>query len=346
MGINTTSSDLSDEKMPLSLHTVRDEDDSDLSYGERPDNDMSQHLLSNQSKKKQHSHGSYGSFIAYCFCVNYILGVGVLGVPHGFFVGGVLFGPLFLLVVTVMAALVVVWLLETMSRAQAFYTAAEGGDSTLDEENKKEKRHQGSQFFIGTRKFEVNELCGMFLGRFGRRIYELCLCLYMWGGLWSYASVFAQSMASHLPLYFPHVGWFTCDVYADASRNCTLTYLVYIGLFAIIVVPLTCLDLTEQKPLQVVLTIFRYVALGLMIVVIFVSMFSDPYSRFPHNPHKGMEKKGPYLSPFDWVNPAGFYLLMPVCIFSQILHHSTPGLSQPVKNKKHVSSRILLFWSF
>lgn len=30
----------------------------------------------NSKKKKDHT---YGSFVAYCFCVNYILGVGVLG---------------------------------------------------------------------------------------------------------------------------------------------------------------------------------------------------------------------------------------------------------------------------
>ena len=31
-----------------------------------------------QSKKSSQPH-QYGSFVAYCFCVNYILGVGVLG---------------------------------------------------------------------------------------------------------------------------------------------------------------------------------------------------------------------------------------------------------------------------
>ena len=31
---------------------------------------------------KKPSHGTYGSFVAYCFCVNYILGVGVLGIPY------------------------------------------------------------------------------------------------------------------------------------------------------------------------------------------------------------------------------------------------------------------------
>ena len=94
------------------------------------------------------SHGSYGSFVAYCFCVNYILGVGVLGVPHGFYAGGVAFGPIFLLIVTIMAALVVQWILEAMARAQAFKNAAiaeeKGIEEYVDEADSNERQNQKS----------------------------------------------------------------------------------------------------------------------------------------------------------------------------------------------------------
>jgi len=73
-----------------------------------------------------------------------------------------------------------------------------------------------------------------------------------------------------------------------------------------------------------------------MIVTVFVSMFVDPYSRYSENPHLAMERHGPYTSPFDLVAPAGFYILLPVCIYAQILHHSVPGLCEPVRNKKHL----------
>jgi hypothetical protein len=234
-----------------------------------------------------------------------------------------------LFLVTIFAGLVVIWLLETMCRAQAIY----------DMEHPEAKNHEqkiDELFYIGSRKFEINEMCAMFLGRIGKILYEIALSLYMYGGLWSYAAVFAQSMASTAPFYLPKIGWYTCDALHDNGANCHILYLIYVALFAMIVVPLTCLNLTEQKLIQVLLTIFRYVALALMIVVIFISIFTDPYSRYKENPHKSMERQPPYLSPFSWANGAGIHILLPVCIFSQILHHSTPGLSQPVRNKKHL----------
>ena len=63
----------SDEKTPLRLKRVDSNDDEATDF-------LKQNSI--QSRVKQESHGTYGSFVAYCFCVNYILGVGVLGVPY------------------------------------------------------------------------------------------------------------------------------------------------------------------------------------------------------------------------------------------------------------------------
>jgi hypothetical protein len=53
-------------------------------------------------------HGSYGTFVAYCFTVNYVLGVGILGIPWGFVRAGVALSPLVLLVVSLIRC-VCVW---------------------------------------------------------------------------------------------------------------------------------------------------------------------------------------------------------------------------------------------
>ena len=63
----------------------------------------------------------------------------------------------------------------------------------------------------------------------------------------------------------------------------------------------------------------------------FVSMFVDPYSRYPSNPHTAMERHPPYVSKFSWADPNGFYILLPTCIYAQILHHSVPGLVSCIK---------------
>jgi amino acid permease len=59
----------------------------------------------------------------------------------------------------------------------------------------------------------------------------LCLSVYIYGALLAYGTVFANSVAAMFPLPTPH---------ADAS------YVLYLGLFAILVIPLSCLELTEQ----------------------------------------------------------------------------------------------------
>ncbi|KAL0486267.1 11 TM domain-containing transmembrane protein [Acrasis kona] len=290
---------------------------------------------------KESEHG-YGSFVAYCFSVNYILGVGVLGVPNAFYQGGIVVGPLALLAVTIFAMMSATWILETMARAQAIYSNTTGtnerdaSEQLVDSEQDPTDNSNLMVFHITHRKFEMNELCKMFLGTPGKLLYELCVCLYLYGALWSYGSVFAESMALFIPL--PIKGWYTCDVALDHSSTCNNLYMIYIGIFALMVVPLTCLNLTEQKSLQVVLTIFRYVALGLMIVITAVNIGADPYSRFSEQPHITMEPTGPYKSSFNLATFLGLSILFPTCIYSQILHHSIPGLSQPARNKKRLNT--------
>ncbi|KAL9658360.1 hypothetical protein ABK040_015680 [Willaertia magna] len=373
-GLTTTT-------QPITYGTS-EEKSNNSSTSELLQNDLNiQNLPSKSSNPSEPKVHTYGSFVAYCFCVNYILGVGVLGVPYGFAKGGLLIGPLFLLVVTVFASFVTNWIIETICRSGPFFKELELEKLKKEEERKTLLDHQNDSpkteddidnnsinnneplqgeenriqettqedelihsfnnnnkgidlFQYPTKRYEINELCRLFLGIPGKIIYEVALCLYLYGGLWSYAAVFAESMASHVPL--PISGWFTCNVYTDTSVTCDILYKIYIGIYAIIVIPLTCLNLTEQKPLQIFLTIFRYVALALMIVTIFVSIFVDPYSRYPENPHFAMERHPPYVSPTSLALPSGFYILLPICIYSQILHHSVPGLCEPVKNKKHL----------
>ena len=57
---------------------------------------------SSSSSSSSSPHGSYGTFVAYCFTVNYVLGVGILGIPWGFVRAGVALSPLVLLVVSLL----------------------------------------------------------------------------------------------------------------------------------------------------------------------------------------------------------------------------------------------------
>ena len=57
-------------------------------------------------------------FLGFFFMVNFILGTGFLGIPYGFFHGGLIAGLSSLLVVALVAWLCALWELEAMARAQ------------------------------------------------------------------------------------------------------------------------------------------------------------------------------------------------------------------------------------
>jgi len=61
---------------------------------------------------------TYGSIVGYAFTVNYILGVGVLGMPYAFYKGGWVLSAMCLGLVSVMAGFTALWLVDVSLRAQ------------------------------------------------------------------------------------------------------------------------------------------------------------------------------------------------------------------------------------
>ena len=278
----------------------------------------------------------YGPFTAYCFTVNYILGVGVLGMPFAFVKAGYVLSTLCLLLVTVMATLTALWLSEVGVRAARLEQRAlrdmnadlrvplapvNGDAVTVVSPAPSSPRH---------RRIEMNELVDIFLGKRARRVYELLLCVYMIGALWSYTAVFSQSLATQLPI--------------SGVDN---SYVLYLLIFAVIVLPLTCMEMTELKPLAISLAIFRFVSLGMMILTSLLALFHYPYVDNSTSPPTvpSSASSAPYVSDIRAVVAAGLATVFPVSIYSQIFHHSVPGLSHPLRAKSQlpaVFSSVLL----
>lgn len=271
----------------------------------------------------------YGSFVAYCFTVNYILGVGVLGMPYAFFKGGWALSTLCLAFVSTMATFTALWLVDVSLRAQ--YLKRQERllqEGAVSDGETIEAAHQPVST-ANHHRYEMNELTEIFLGLKFRRFYELLVIIYLVGALWSYSSVFASSLASHVP--FPGVNdGKECDIYKDSSQGCSDLYLLYMGLFSLVAIPLTCLDLTEMMTMQIALAIFRFVSLGAMMITSIVAMYSYPNP----DPDAHSSASVPYYSSmpaFDWSNLG---LIFPIAIYAQIFHHSVPGLSHPLKDKR------------
>ena len=68
------------------------------------------------------------------------------------------------------------------------------------------------------------------------------------GALWAYSTVFAASFSANVPIFFLNDGD-TCNIETDPG--CYANYRIWLGVFSLFVVPLSCLDLREQQALQV-----------------------------------------------------------------------------------------------
>jgi hypothetical protein len=170
-----------------------------------------------------------------------------------------------------------------------------------------------TKYIVKLRKFEINTLCRVFLGKPGLKVFTSFICLYMCGLLWAYTSVFSSAMARAAPI-------FRAD---DDGFN----YTCYAVVFGCIVVPLSCLELEEQVSVQVFLTGCRFVMLFLMLGTADICA-------------QDMEQVYPDKSTFDapLFQPIGLHKMLPIVVVANMYHHSIPGLSHPVTDKKKLGT--------
>jgi amino acid permease len=250
-----------------------------------------------------------------CFTVNYIMGTGFLTLPLAFSEAGLLLSLLMLGVVCYASDVSKNYVLEAMARAEAL-SQAEGGSATersaiLPGESDKKNSDQPEQM-VKARKFEIVEMCSMFLGSPARAAYMVTLALYMFGTLWVYTTVFGHAMSTTISL--------TGAIETD--------YLIWVAVFAAVVVPLTCMELREQVGVQVILSLARFVMVILMVSTTAAAMTADD-EQFDHQTCA----KGVPLFNF-----AGAYKMLPVAVYANIYHHSIPGLSLPVGDKSKLGT--------
>ncbi|KAJ6239870.1 acid transporter [Anaeramoeba flamelloides] len=340
---------------------------------------------------------TYSPFAAYVFTTNHLIGTGIIALPYTVFAGGALLSVIFLLLVTVISIITMLYLVETESRTQALMNvlgANEGHfvqgetveldrllktnsydikkvrnqllkiqdnqdeplltqisndseDSNEDSEvhetkpllNEKDdvpKKNvskndvqdmiKNPQFDI-TRKYEIIDMCKMFLGKKGKVLYFIMLTLFLFGTAWSYGAVFGSSIVTLFPITSITKGDH-CDIDGNFSHNCQNNYLLYIFLFSLVVVPISCLDLTEQRVIQIFLCAFRYLALFSIIFTIIVSMAKKDN---PYVDHKASIAPGSGL--LKW---GGVDLIFTTGIFTQCSHHSITIIAEPVDNKRKI----------
>ncbi|KAG9393149.1 Amino acid transporter transmembrane [Carpediemonas membranifera] len=177
--------------------------------------------------------------------------------------------------------------------------------------------------------YEGNQLVKIFFGPVGERVYEVCLYLYLLSALWTYAGIFAASGSLAIP-----IPWVTvvgeCDMYAtDLPLKCTASYWLFLALFALVVVPMSCTEMKEQVVVQVALTLFRFFAIAVMLVTMGVAILRKPYDPAISRADFPYTVVHPPL--FNW---AGIGQVFSTTLFAQLFHHSTTPLMAMLHDKR------------
>mmetsp|Transcript_20916 Transcript_20916/g.37782 ORF Transcript_20916/g.37782 Transcript_20916/m.37782 type:complete len:544 (-) Transcript_20916:182-1813(-) len=318
------------------------------------------------------------SFVCACFTLNYVIGTGFLTLPWAFERSGLVLSTLGMMFICFIANLASDYVLSAMARAEALtaytdsleakvdpdlstgkvdtrrnqsidestallqpssherdYGFSDRVDasevnitivqsvSTHDKLSKVGIQRSNRKLLIGERKFDLTELCQLFFGRWGLQVYGIAVVLDIYGFLWAYSSVFAAAMANTFPLMGPGV-------------DC---YPIYIVIFAIFVVPMSFLELSEQAMIQVFLSGCRIAMMLLMVLTpIAATAFgsSDNIEDSIHSiPHFGeqMEPVGA-----AWVNFSNIHEMVPVIVFAVLFHQAIPGLADEMKDKSQVGT--------
>ena len=243
-----------------------------------------------------------------CFTINYVMGTGFLTLPWSFASSGLLLSLITMFLVGCISNVSKDWILNAMARAEAIESKAEEEKSATSKTSLlPSPPHTHTPLpLVSTRKYELVSLCSLFLPLPGSLLYTLTFSLYMYGTLWAYTSVFSNAMVSALPI---------------GTKD---DYLLYTVGFAVVTIPLTCVELREQVKVQVTLSICRM----LLVTVILASVIA---AWKEGGPDQFDEVEGPQGIPmFDFT---GFYKLLPIAVYANIYHHSIPGLSHPVADK-------------
>jgi len=116
------------------------------------------------------------------------------------------------------------------------------------------------------------KLIGMLYGDASQQIATALLTLVLVIAMWSYAAIFASSMAAVMPI--PFIGG-TCDVYGEwADQACASRYYLYLFLFALLMVTLSLIQLREQKSFQLPTFVCAAIGIALLSYVLVSNSFT------------------------------------------------------------------------
>lgn len=193
--------------------------------------------------------------------------------------------------------------------------------------------------------YQFSMISRMFGGRPGFYTYQVAVCLLMFGGIWSYGTVIAQSLTSVIPFTFlpryDGLGWQCSDPCQNYKGYCSDAYWIWICVIGVVSVILMFFNLAEQKIVQSIATFMRFLLLGMTSVVIIYCLSSQPF--LDKSSYTGSTYINPNVKMVSF-SLQSFGSLFGSIMFSQIYQHAAPSIFQftrPASQPKLKSSVIV-----
>lgn len=225
-----------------------------------------------------------------------------------------------------------------------------GSDSSSDTEPQTKREVMTPKFRITTkRKFDTSELCEIFLHKYVKYLNISLVIGYVSFSQWSAATISGSAWAMNIP--FRYLGPVEkCNDEAFLHRilptgGCLYAYYLCLGIFAIVVVTLSLLDLKEQVLFQFIFCILRFVVIIMIVVYCIVRLVQggdacqdSPQVYINSNRSNDVDIVSTVLK-FDIT---GWAAGTPVIMFGFFIHTSIPTISNPIKQKEYLHWLVLL----
>ena len=202
-------------------------------------------------------------------------------------------------------------------------------------------------------KLEVGQLCDIFVGRWARFTYDISNFTYGAIALWAYGTLAGSAWASKIPFSSTTLG--QCDNpdfhhHSHPLDNaCWNSYALCVLFFACIVVPLSCVEISEQIVIQLSLGVLRIVMIVSMSIYALVGEINDPKCSetkimFPltnHTKNVTLDECKEVWTSFSF---DGWVLVFPIVTYALFLHLGIPTLTQPIRDKKNLGKMMTVLF--
>ncbi|XP_043208660.1 transmembrane protein 104-like isoform X1 [Amphibalanus amphitrite] len=185
-----------------------------------------------------------------------------------------------------------------------------------------------NEYYNITETVEMGKMASFFFSRFGVNVFYVMIAMYLYGDLAIYAAAVAKSLRDVGCTYVP--ANHTCNATIPLSDPCwsglELTrwdaYRIFLSIFVATLGSFVFFNVQKTKYLQVLTTLMRWGAFGLMVVLAL----------------RRLVAAGRPLGHPPAFRPAGLPTLFGVCVYSFMCHHSLPSLITPISNKSRITA--------